>query len=146
MLKMKKKPTDLEIENQLKQHGLKITPIRMTVLRIFHQSPSSISQQSIEKKMDQPDRVTIYRTLRDMESTGLIHKVLSAKGETKFALCADHCTDHAHQDNHIHFTCTSCGETYCLTDHKPRSVSLPEGFSVSEIQVIASGVCKICKV
>lgn len=139
---MKKNST--EIEAQLKQHGLKITTIRTQVLDIFHKSSSSISQQTIEKKMNQPDRVTIYRTLRDMESSGIIHKVLSAKGETKFALCAEHCTDHAHQDNHIHFTCTKCEETYCLTDHKPRSISLPEGFVIGEVQVIVSGVCEKC--
>lgn len=133
-----------EIEAQLRQHGLKITTIRTQVLDIFHKSSSSISQQTIEKKMDHPDRVTIYRTLRDMESSGIIHKVLSAKGETKFALCAEHCTDHAHQDNHIHFTCTKCEETYCLTDHKPRSISLPEGFVIGEVQVIVSGVCEKC--
>ncbi|MFN0032053.1 MAG: Fur family transcriptional regulator [Flavobacteriales bacterium] len=136
--------TSTPFEIELRNHGLKATPMRTAVLAEFKKSNTTLSQAVIEKKLGAVDRVTLYRTLRDMEASGIIHKVISAKGETKFALCAAQCSDHAHEDNHIHFTCTACEETYCLTEHKPRNVSLPAGFVLNEVQVIASGVCMRC--
>ncbi len=133
-----------QLAEDLREHGLKVTPMRTKVLTTFNSASASLSASALEKKLGEVDRVTLYRTLRDMESSGIIHKVISAKGETKFALCAAQCSDHAHEDNHIHFTCTECEETYCLNDHKPRTVSLPAGFVLSEVQVIASGVCGVC--
>jgi Fur family transcriptional regulator, ferric uptake regulator len=131
-------------ENELRQHGLKATAVRTAVLTIFKKSKATLAQSAIEKKLGEADRVTLYRTLRDMETSGIIHKVISAKGETKYALCTSHCSDHTHNDNHIHFTCTECNETYCLTNLKPRNVVMPDGFVLAQMQVIASGCCQNC--
>ena len=46
--------------------------------------------------------------------------------------------------NHIHFTCTRCGKTYCLEDFAIPVVTLPQGFQTEEAEYIVKGTCPNC--
>jgi Fur family ferric uptake transcriptional regulator len=133
-------------EEILKSSALSLTAGRKTILDIFLSSPNALAHQDIETKCKEKyDRVTIYRTLQTFLEKGIIHTIPSSDNITRYALCNDDCivTGH-HHDNHVHFTCDTCGKTICLDETEVPYVHLPKGFRAHQINMIVSGVCKSC--
>lgn len=136
---MKTNPADL-----LKSHNLRVTDVRKSCVRSLQKSNSALSNAELEKELHGVDRITLYRTLISFEESGMIHHSIDASGQKKYALCADHCDEHEHHDNHVHFHCNECGETECLDDQVPTDLKLPKGYNVSDIQFNVMGVCANC--
>ena len=143
------------MENQviqiLKSHNLRITPMRQAILRIFlaadHRALTHADFEhhpTLKKEFKRIDRITIYRTLRTFEEKGLIHQVVDSSDKLKYAYCTEHCTEHHHQDNHVHFYCRQCEQTLCLDDTALPMVSAPSGFQVEEKHMVLSGTCGDC--
>ena len=103
-----------------------------------------MSSADIEGKLKNVDRITLYRTLLAFEDNGLIHHSIDGTGQKKYALCHDHCDEHVHHDNHLHFHCQSCGKTSCLHNEIPTQLKLPEGYQVKDVQFNLMGVCPDC--
>lgn len=136
----------METEQLLKKHNLRITGFRKEVLSLFNQRATAVDSRTIEKQLQAADRVTLYRTLRTFEDSGIIHRIPDPNGVVRFALCHEGCSDHAHQDSHAHFHCSTCDTTICLEDAAPMQVSIPVGFVVADTQVILSGTCAACNI
>ena len=136
---MKKSPTDL-----LKSHQLRVTDVRKSCIRLLQKTTSAMSSSELEKELDGVDRITLYRTLLSFEECGLIHHSVDASGQKKYALCSDHCDEHEHHDNHVHFHCSSCGETECLDNEVPTDIKLPKGYQINDVQFNVMGVCAKC--
>ena len=129
----------------LKRHQLSNTDSRRTVLEVFLQSESALAHQDIERETgDRFDRVTIYRTLQTFIDKGIVHTIPTADNGTRYALCRENCSEGHHHDNHVHFICDACGKTSCLDDVAIPSVRLPEGFSVTKIDMVVNGICVEC--
>jgi Fur family ferric uptake transcriptional regulator len=118
--------------------------MRILVLELLLQQNSAISLSDIEKSLQTADRITIYRTLKTFEQSGLIHSIEDGTGTSKYALCVEDCSTHKHRDMHVHFYCNSCKETFCLPDHKIPDISLPAGFAPAEINLVVKGICENC--
>ncbi|MEY3921107.1 MAG: hypothetical protein RL634_868 [Bacteroidota bacterium] len=133
-------------EEILKSSALSLTAGRKTILDIFLSSPNALAHQDIETICKEKyDRVTIYRTLQTFLEKGIIHTIPSSDNITRYALCNDDCiVTGYHHDNHVHFTCDTCGKTICLDETEVPSVHLPKGFRAHQINMIVSGVCKSC--
>jgi Fur family transcriptional regulator, ferric uptake regulator len=130
----------------LKRHQLSNTDSRRTVLEVFLQSESALAHQDIERETGERfDRVTIYRTLQTFIDKGIVHTIPTADNGTKYALCRENCSEGHHHDNHVHFICDVCGKTSCLDDVAIPSVRLPEGFSVTKIDMVVNGICVECR-
>jgi Fur family ferric uptake transcriptional regulator len=131
----------------LKDSTLSVTSSRKKILDIFLSSKSALAHQDIEMKCsDQYDRVTIYRTLQTFLEKGIIHNIPTTDNSIKYALCSDSCiTTGHHHDNHVHFRCDACEKTLCLDDVSIPSVKLPTGYSINEINMVVTGVCKSCR-
>jgi len=138
---MKKSSSDI-----LRSSELSLTAGRKTILEIFLSCPNALAHQDIETICkDKYDRVTIYRTLQTFLEKGIIHTIPSSDNITRYALCNDDCIESGHHhDNHVHFTCDTCGKTICLDQTEVPSVHLPRGFRAHQINMIVSGVCKSC--
>ena len=131
----------------LKEHNLRNTSCREEVLDFFLEKDAALSHSDLETRLSESfDRVTLYRTLKTFLDAGLIHKVLDDEGGAKYALCKSHCTDHQHQDNHVHFKCTNCGTTNCLDHVTIPAVSLPKGYHKSDVYLLVQGICRLCNV
>ncbi|GAB3826510.1 Fur family transcriptional regulator [Pontibacter rugosus] len=130
----------------LLDYGLRKTGCRQEVLRQFLQNDFALSHADLEKLIgDRYDRVTIYRTLYSFEEKGLIHSINDVSGAVKFALCQEEaCSQQHHHDNHIHFNCTSCGQTFCLNEVNIPAISLPNAYKVERLHFSAQGTCKDC--
>lgn len=136
---MKKSATEL-----LKAHGLRVTEVRKSCIKILNRATGAMSSAEIEKALDGVDRITLYRTLLSFEESGLVHHSVDAAGQKKYALCSDRCDEHEHNDNHVHFHCTTCGLTKCLDNEVPSDIKLPEGYQINELQFNVMGVCPSC--
>ena len=133
------------IEQKLTDKKINPTAMRLLVLDLLLKQSSAISLSDIEKGLEPADRTTIYRTLKTFEEKGLTHIIDDGTGTPKYALCAEACDDHEHHDLHVHFYCTSCKETFCLPNSKIPDVSLPNGFTSSEMNLVVKGICDKCK-
>ncbi len=134
-----------EAKELLKQNGLRVTNMRIDVMNVFLQhSDTALSNQEIESKIPKSDRVTLYRTLKTFEKSGVIHQAIDGSGSNKYALCHSNCSSHEHLDNHAHFHCTSCEKTICLDEIETPQVALPVGFNAEERYLVIKGTCETC--
>jgi len=130
----------------LEAHGLRKTGCRLEVLHQFLAHDFALSHADLERMLGNSyDRVTIYRTLYSFEKKGLIHSINDVSGAVKFALCKnDGCSQHHHQDNHIHFKCGCCGQTFCLNEVDIPALALPNGYVAERLHFSAEGTCRSC--
>jgi Fur family ferric uptake transcriptional regulator len=130
----------------LKDHSLSITDGRLRILELFLRAGGAMSHADVEKAGGAAfDRVTVYRTLQSFVEKGLLHTIPTAENNVRYALCSDTCSEHQHQDDHVHFVCNNCGKTVCLDHVSVPSVQLPQGFVPGQVQVIVNGVCDACQ-
>ena len=132
------------LDTTLKNHGLRSTLFRTLVLDIFVKSRHALSLPDIEDKLNDFDRITLYRTLKSFEEKGIIHTIPSSDNSIKYALCKEDCAEGHHHDNHVHFVCDSCSKTICLDHVHVPDIKLPKGFYPRESNMVVSGVCSEC--
>lgn len=129
----------------LKQYGLRITEVRRSVLELFLSARKALSQQDIDDRLPDMDRVTLYRTLRTFEEKGLIHRAVDGTTTSKYALCQDECTEHHHVDEHAHFHCVDCGVTYCVEGVAfPATPVKVQGARIDQVHLVLEGNCGAC--
>jgi len=128
----------------LKKHQLRVTSIRKDLLGLFMGAEVALSNQDIEEKMPDIDRVTLYRTLKSFQEKGIIHKALDGTSIPKYASCPPECTVHSHHDEHIHFHCADCSNTFCVDEIKVPEINMPSGFRANQVNVVVEGICENC--
>lgn len=134
-----------KVQKILIDNGLRKTNCRLDILSVFLNQKHALAHADLEQLLgDQYDRVTLYRTLHTFEEKGIVHSINDVSGAVKYALCDTLCNDHHHHDNHIHFNCTSCGQTVCINELRIPDLKLPEGYKVNSLHFSAQGICKAC--
>lgn len=133
-----------KLEQILSSKGIKPTVMRLLVLEQLMQRTSAIGLTELENTFEQADRTTLYRTLKTFEKSQLIHSIDDGTGVPKYALCVEGCECNP-EDLHVHFHCTSCKETFCITQTSVPMVKLPVNFELAEINMVIKGVCGNCK-
>ena len=129
----------------LKDHNLRHTSNREELLNLLLQTDHALAHGDIEACLGPDyDRVTIYRTLRTFVDKGIIHKVLDDTGDPKYALCRHSCAKDDHHHDHVHFKCQQCGQTTCLDHVQIPAISLPNGYSRVETNLLIQGRCPEC--
>lgn len=92
-------------EQMLKEVGLKVTPMRVTLLELFVGSKIPLTAKdilvSLKQKKVPVDTVTLYRTLNSFEETGLIKSIHLGKDALSYEI-----VDSGH--HHHHIICTKC--------------------------------------
>jgi Fur family transcriptional regulator, ferric uptake regulator len=129
----------------LRHQQLRITDMRIQVLELFLSSREALSQNDLETRLSEADRITLYRTLRTFQEKGLIHKAIDGTEKQKYALCNhEHCGPDHHNDHHAHFHCDACGKTTCVDSIPAPIIKAPEGFQVHETHLVIHGTCNLC--
>ena len=138
--------TQIAVLDLLKAHELSVTGGRKEILGLFLSRKGALAHADIEQKLgDRFDRVTIYRTLQVFVDKGLIHSIPTKDNAIRYALCKDDCASGHHHDHHVHFVCKQCDNTYCLDEVATPSVKLPRGYTINQVEMVVSGVCKSCQ-
>ena len=135
-----------DITTRLVEHNLRITSTRKEVLGLFMNAKGkALANKDLENDLHDTDRITLYRTLKAFEESGLIHRAVDSSGTTKYALCEEHCTAHHHHDEHAHFHCLTCGKTECLEGSIQPQVKMPTGYEVRNAHLVLEGTCSECQ-
>lgn len=132
-----------KLDNKLESKHIKPTAMRQLVLKVLSDQKTAISLPELEHKFEKADKATLYRTLKTFEENKLIHSIDDGTGSVKYALCQETCECHP-EDLHVHFLCTICGQTYCLTDISVPKINLPARFQLENVNMVAKGVCSNC--
>lgn len=133
------------VKDVLETHNLRKTTARIEILELFLKKPQAVSHSNLEAiLLNKFDRVTIYRTLNSFEEKGIIHKIFDSSGIAKYALCHHNCTEEAHHDEHVHFNCTECGNTFCIESARIPEITIPEKYKAISVYLIAEGICDTC--
>jgi Fur family transcriptional regulator, ferric uptake regulator len=134
-----------EIASMLVKKNLAKTPCRVEILRTLISSDTAMSEQELRQKMTHDyDRTTVYRTLRNFLSLGIIHSVAIEGNDVRYAITkSSECNT---DDIHIHFHCNRCTGVYCLHADLFTKPVLPEKFSAKNYDLIINGVCEKCNI
>lgn len=99
------KSLERQVEGRLRDHQVRFTEGRMTVVRSLEGADGPRSAADLHDQIG--DRVplsSIYRSLSVLEGAGVVSPHYSTKGVTRYEL-AEWLTGHHH-----HLVCVSCGE------------------------------------
>ena len=132
----------MTVEEILQHHDLKNTGCRKYILNELIKSESALSENEIKASFPELfDRVTFYRTLRTLEESGVIHKIVLNDNSVKYALSHN---AHPNDDVHSHFHCIKCDEVLCLHGNTRVETALPDGFVQHEVFLVINGLCGKC--
>lgn len=133
----------MNLEKALNKHHIKPTSMRLLVLKQLIGCKSAMSLGDLEACFEKADKTTLYRTLKTFEEKKLIHSIDDGTGAIKYAMCEEGCECEP-KDQHIHFHCTECKETFCFTQSKIPSTNIPSGFTVKKVNMVYTGTCPNC--
>ncbi len=128
-------------EDHLISHGIKPTAVRLLVWDYAHRQTETFSLGDVEHAIPSMERSSIFRALKLLAEHHLLHLIDDGTGQQKYCVCR---CEKNHHINHIHFTCTQCGKTYCLEDYQIPLVDLPAGFIMHDVEYVVKGVCAKC--
>jgi len=133
-----------EIEKTLNDHEVRPTAMRILIYKHLAQKDNAQALLDIETAFAKAERSTIFRTLKTFEENGIVHQIEDGTGITKYALCEPGCNCEIDQDLHLHFHCSNCDETVCLTEHKIPHINLPDGYVAEDVNLVVTGICEKC--
>jgi len=133
-----------KIDQVLESNGVRPTAMRMLVYRYMAQKDVALALTDIEKAFAKAERTTLYRTIKTFEEKGIVHQIEDGTGVPKYALCEPGCNCELDQDLHLHFHCSNCDETVCLTEHKIPHINLPNGYMAEDANLVVTGICEKC--
>lgn len=132
-----------EVEEILKQKGVRPTANRIIILRTLQNEHRPMSLSALASILMPMDKSSIFRVLTTFLEHDIVHAFEDGKGSLNYEICSHH-NEHDHTSSHAHFYCEHCGRTFCLEDIPIENVSLPSGFVAHSLSFIIKGVCPEC--
>lgn len=127
----------------VRKKSIQPTASRIIVLRHLLKKGRAVSLKQLEIDLERSDKSTLYRTLKTFEKNKIIHAIDDGSKNIKYALCLEHCSCRL-DEQHFHFHCTQCEETFCLTQHNVPSIQLPSNFKIESANLVLKGSCANC--
>ena len=128
----------------LQVHGIKPTANRILVAKALASSIQPQSLAELERRIISIDKSNIFRALVLFREQHLVHAIEGSSDGTKYELCYSH--DHEHDDDqHPHFYCEKCQQTFCLNAAELPEIQLPQGFEAHSANLMIKGLCPHCK-
>ena len=128
----------------LEEHGIKPTANRIVVVRALATSMLPQSLAELEQRIGTIDKSNVFRALMLFREHHLVHAIEGSSDGTKYELCYSHDKEHD-DDQHPHFYCEVCQQTYCLDYAQVPEIQLPEGFEMTSANLMLKGICPHCK-
>lgn len=129
-------------EYLLKSHQLKVTPQRIAIIELMHQTGHiNIDElyNAIREKFASISLATLYKNVHTMLNVSLIREVKIPGQKTKYEI---------EKESHAHVMCKICGE---LKDVPFNPLALLQNatemnrYVADEISVVISGICPACQ-
>ena len=131
-----------QVEQQLREAGLRVTRQRLAVLTVLHDHPHTDTViRRVREATGDVSHQAVYDVLRALTDAGLVRRIQPTGSVARYEVRVG--------DNHHHVVCRSCaaiadvdcavGEAPCLT------ASDDHGFAVDEAEVTYWGLCPDCR-
>ena len=136
-------------EELIRTTGARVTNARIEILATLLKADGALTHGDIESRLSEAsgiDRVTVYRVLDWLTQQDLAHRISGDDRVWRFMINPQqNSAKSAAHGHHAHFTCETCGQTFCLDKTIPKvDVKLPKGFRPSEIDLLVRGRCAAC--
>lgn len=129
-----------DVAEYIKSFGLSGTAIRKQIVSCLWGDGVALTQKEIEERLPgDPDRVTLYRTLRLFTERGIVHKIVIDEDTRKYKLAG-----RFRKSDHAHFYCTKCKKLLCMPQLHLDLQGLPSGFRFQSARVVIEGICDCC--
>lgn len=133
-----------DIENILNQKGVRPTPNRILVMKELTKATRPVSLADLEAALEfSMDKASIFRVLELFSEKDVVHVIEDGSRSLKYELCHN-ATHHTISDQHVHFYCERCKETYCFENVSIPAVEIPDGFRARAINYMIKGICPKC--
>ena len=132
---------------ELNQLGLRLTPQREEILRIFQQLPKGehLSAEELHHKLQSSEEQrkislsTVYRSLKLMTHLGLLRELELAEGQKHYEI------NQPYPHHHHHLVCVKCNKTIEFKSDSVLKIGVKttnkEGFHLLDCQLTIHGVC-----
>ncbi|MFZ4714346.1 MAG: Fur family transcriptional regulator [Bacteriovoracaceae bacterium] len=129
-------------EHLLKHHGLKLTPLRKSLLSILQNAQKPLSAEEIARKLKNVDydRATLFRNLKTFVENHLCDAIDLGEGFQRFEIHQE-----AHHSHHIQ--CTNCKrieEVHFCVPKEIEEALKKQGYSNISHRMDFFGICKKC--
>ena len=136
--------THNELEDFLSEKGVKPTANRILVVRELMQVSHPVSLADLEVLLHfSMDKASIFRVLELFAEKDIVHVIEDGSRSLKYEMCPGS-SHHSPDDQHVHFYCEQCKQTFCFETMKVPLVEIPEGFRAHTINYMIKGVCPKC--
>jgi Fur family ferric uptake transcriptional regulator len=127
----------------LNHYNLKRTSCREGIINVIMTANNALSENEIREKLEgNYDRTTFYRSFKTLEEHRIIRKIVVDNQLVKYEL--DNSVTSKRE--HAHFYCNSCKKVQCMDSVIIPDTKLPEGYELTEIELILKGLCSTCSV
>ena len=135
------------VEARLRRADQRYTPGRRAIIGLLATAGNPVSITEIAKSLPDLPRSSAYRNLVDLESAGLVRRLVAHDEFARFELAED-LTEHHH-----HLLCVACGKVtdFTLAAALERRITDaiadvvgPEGFRQHSHRLDVLGVCSSC--
>lgn len=133
------------IIESLKEVGYRLTPQRMLIVSIIHDSRGHVSAEEIYERVKEQypyvDISTVYRTLQLLKKLRIVSETDLGGGRVQYEL--------ADRQGHHHLVCRLCGKTAGVDDEmlEPLRTALRDryGFEADMRHFAVFGLCQECR-
>ncbi|MCM1094576.1 MAG: transcriptional repressor [Lachnospiraceae bacterium] len=134
----------IDIEEILNDKGVKPTANRILVLKELTKVSHPVSLADLEISLEfSMDKASIFRVLELFAEKDVVHVIEDGSRSLKYELCRSG-KHHSISDQHVHFYCEKCKETYCFKTVSVPVIDIPDGFSPHSINYMIKGTCPKC--
>ena len=124
----------------LKEHGLKVTPQRLEILRYLDthkvHPTADIIYSELKKSNPSLSKTTVYNTLQHLGEHGLVYSLTISGSELRFD---------SNINQHHHFLCKTCGSIIDIDIECPNAKKVEAGgHRIDEVHGYFKGVCASC--
>jgi Fur family ferric uptake transcriptional regulator len=131
-------------EALLAEHGIKATANRIVVVRELAATGHPVTLAELEMRIKTIDKSGIFRALTLFRDHRLVHVIEGGGEGVHYELCHSHGHGGDDEDQHPHFYCEHCQQTFCLDYTHVPDISLPKGFSKTSANLMVRGICPRC--
>ena len=130
----------IKVVNSLKEHGLKVTPQRVTILTVIEKyGHANIDEIYQEAKATNPTMslATVYKNVASLLETKLLKELALNNLKSKYELA---------KEPHSHLICKECRSVEDATSSNLFNLNTDGlNFDVNEVELNIYGVCSNCK-
>jgi len=130
-------------EHLLKEHGLSLTSVRLSLLEVLQSHPHSEAGRIfdlVRKRISTASKQAIYNNLNTLVEYGIVREI-KPKGRPSLY-------ETRVRDNHHHLVCRHCQmivDTDCMSTAPCLNPSHTHGFIIDEAEIVLWGTCPSCQ-